>query len=295
MVTRARSKAKLTQRQKQGNTTRRKRAVRKWCNTTVRRLTMVSLVVLGLGATAGSWWLVHSGKLDQTLSRMQDGVWQQTARMGFRVQDIYLEGRNFTPVRDVNSALDIKAGDPILALSLTEIRARLEAIPRVKYAEVERVLPDQLHVRLVERAPVAIWQNNGKLSLIDADGIAMEYADLRHYPNLLLVVGEDAPAHAHELLSELAQEPEMYKQVVSAVRVGERRWNLNFKNGVELKLPEQNPAEAWKQFAEMEKEHHILSRPIVYVDMRLGDKVFIKSQPVAESSTPKTANGGSRT
>ena len=108
----------------------------------------------------------------------------------------------------------------------------------------------------------------------------------------MLVVGEDAPSHTRELLDALASKPEIYKQVAAAVRVGERRWNLKFKNGVELKLPEQNSDEAWKQFTQMEEEHHILSRPIVYIDMRMQDRVFIKTQaplPDAKPADKKSA------
>ncbi len=280
----AKAKTKLTPRQKQGNATRRKRAVRKWCNTTARRITFVSIVGVAVVMTAGSFWFWRSGRLEQTVTHVTDSVYQQTAQLGFKVKDVYLEGRSYTAVEDVNAALAVKLGDPILAISLPEMRKRLEAIPRVKYAEVARVLPDQLHVRLVERAPVAVWQSNGKQNLIDPDGVVMEYADTKKYNNLLMVVGEDAPSHIRELLTVLSSQPEMYQQVAAVVRVGERRWNLRFKNGVELKLPEQNLNDAWKQFVQIEGEHHILSRPIVYVDMRLQDRVFIKTQPAAETT-----------
>lgn len=273
---------KLTARQRQGNATRRKRAVRKWFNVTTRRLTLVGVVGLTLGVAAGGWWFIHTGKMGQAVDNVSASVWKQTASLGFKVRDVYLEGRSFTPVADVRKAMGVKPGDPILALSLPEMRERLEAIPRVKYAEVTRVLPDRLHIKLIERKPAAVWQNNGKLKLIDIDGLAMEYADLKKYPELVVLVGEDAPGHAHELLTLLASQPEMYKQVASAVRVGERRWNIQFKNGMELKLPEAKADQAWVNFASIEQKHHVLSRPVVYVDMRLDDRVFIKSQPTPE-------------
>lgn len=275
----AKAKPKLTIRQKQSNASRRKRAVRKWCTVTARRVTLVGVVGLGLVATVGGWWYWHSGRLGQTVARVSDSFWQQTASLGFQVKDVYLDGRKFTPLPDVHQALGVKVGDPILEISLSEMRHRLEAIPRVKYAEIARVLPDQLHVKLVERTPAAIWQNAGKLSLVDVDGTAMEYASLKEYPNLLLVVGEDAPAHVHEVITMLSLQPDMLKQVAAAVRVGERRWNIRFKNGLELKLPEQEAPDAWNKFAELDKDHHLLARPLLYVDMRLGDRVFVKSQP----------------
>lgn len=270
---------KLTARQKQGNASRRKRALRKWFAVTARRLTLGGAVAGVLLASVGGWWFWHSGRLENTLASAAESLWKKTASVGFRVSDVYLEGRNFTALDDVHKALGVKRGDPILSLPLEKMRERLEAIPRVRYAEVARVLPDRLHVKLIERSPAAVWQHNGKLKLIDSEGTAMEYADLRKYPKLIVLVGEDAPGHASALLGLLASQPELYSKVAAAVRVGERRWNLRFRNGMELRLPESKPENAWKQFAELDAKHHILDRPVMYVDMRLEDRVFIKSQP----------------
>jgi len=280
---------KLTTRQKESKKINRKRAVRKWWQKASRRFVIISVAACVLSFMAASWWFWHSGKLEQMASTIGGSVWQQTAKLGFRVEDVYLEGRKFTPVADVTKAMNVRTGEPILAISLEQMRARLQAIPRVKYAEVERVLPDQLHIHIVEREPVAVWQNEGKLQLIDSDGVVMEYVDPAQYKQLLLVVGEDAPPHARELLTTLALEPELYKSVVAAVRVGERRWNIRFKNGIELKLPEEKVNEAWQSFARMDSEQHILARAIKSIDMRLGDRVFIKVSP--QDAKPEKDNG----
>jgi cell division protein FtsQ len=281
----AKIKPNLTTRQKESKKINRKRAVRQWWKTTTRRVMLSILTVIAVCGTIGGCWLWHAGKAEQALASIHDRFWQKTANLGFKVKNVYLEGRKYTPLSDITLAMNIHTGDPILALSLDGIRTKLEAIPRVKYAEVARVLPDQLHIHLTEREPVAIWQNKGKLHLIDSDGVAMEYIDPAQHKELLLVVGDDAPAHAHELFSMLALEPEMGKSVIAAQRVGERRWNLRFKNGMELKLPEKNANAAWQGFAAMERDNHVMERQLKSVDMRLSDRIFIKSSPVEVSPT----------
>jgi cell division protein FtsQ len=273
------AKTKLTTRQKQSKKINRKRAVRKWWQTTSRRVIIISLAGGLVTAAAGGWWFWHSGKLSQVTASVGGYFWNDTAKLGFKLENVYLEGRHYTPMQDVKRALDITAGQPILAISLNDMRARLEAVPRVKYAEVARVLPNQLHVRIVEREPVAVWQNEGKLHLIDQDGVAMEYIDPAQYKQLMLVVGEDAPSHTRSLLDALALEPELAANVTCAIRVGERRWNIRFKNGVELKLPEKNEQAAWQNFARIDREQHIMERAVKTVDMRLNDRVFIKVTP----------------
>lgn len=287
----AKAKPNLTIRQKASRKINRKRQWRKWWQTS-QRLFVISTLAGVLGIAAGGWWFWHSGKLTQMADGMSGRFWQSTAHMGFKVEHVYLEGRKFTPLADITEAIGVHAGDPILSFSLSTMRARLEAIPRVRYAEVARVLPNQLHVHVVERQPIAVWQNEGKMHLIDADGVVMEYIDPAQYGQLLLVVGEDAPSHAHELLGVLQSEPELSKNVVSASRIGERRWNLHFRNGIELKLPEQQPAQAWQNFARMEHDQHLLERAVKSVDMRLSDRVFIKVAP-AEPKPDK--DGGSET
>lgn len=233
------------------------------------------------------WRTDKAAQMSQNISQ---SFWHKTAGMGFKVKNVYLEGRVTTPTAEITRALNIKYGDPILGISLQDMQAALQQIPRVKYAEVSRILPDQLHVHIVEREPVAIWQNEGKLHLIDDEGVAMEYIDPAQYRNLLLVVGEDAPAHTHELFEMLALEPELYKDVAAVLRIGERRWNVRFKNGIELKLPEKDTAQAWQNFANMEHDNHILERAIKSVDMRLSDRIFIKYAP-AEMPQPKNNSG----
>ena len=237
----------------------------------------------------GSWWLCHGNKVALAAASISNAFWNETVKLGFKVDDVYLEGRESTPVSEIMRAMNVKSGDPILSISLPQVRTALQAIPRVKYAEIGRVLPNQLHVHIVEREPVAIWQDHRRLHLIDDDGIVMEYGDPAQYKNLILVVGDNAPAHTHELFTMLATEPEMYKNIAAVLRIGDRRWNIRFRNGIELKLPETGATTAWQNFASMEHDNHILERAIRSVDMRLSDRIFIKSAP--SDAAPVKDNG----
>ena len=285
-------KQKLTTRQKESRKINRKRKLRKWWQVTSRRFLLMSLATIILFLALGGWWFSYSGRLAQMTAGIEARLWQQTAKMGFRVEDLYLEGRKLTPLADITHAMDVRIGDPILAISLSDMRTKLEAIPRIRSAEVARVLPNQIHVHITEREPVAVWQNQGQLRLIDQDGVAMEPVNPKDYPHLILVVGEDAPTHTQALLLMFAQEPELYANITCAIRVGERRWNIRFKNGIELKLPEEKTAEAWQNFVRLEHEHHLLARSITSVDMRLSDRVFIQTAPIVSAPVVSAEKNG---
>lgn len=243
-------------------------------------------------AIGASWWWVYSGKLGMMLDQAQQNMLGKTADAGMELKYIYLAGRNHANLEEVTAAIGLQAGDPILGVSVDDIKERLKQIDWVRDAVVERQLPDTLHVQVIERQPVAVWQCKGELKLVDQMGVVIQQADgsRPEYGNLLLVVGEDAPEHTVELMRMLSAEPELFVQLSAAVRVGNRRWDIKFRNGIEAKLPANNPERAWAMLAEMERQQNLLARNIRVVDLRLEDRMFIDLPPEAKDVINHTGN-----
>ncbi len=248
----------------------------------VRIIGSVFFAVAFVSAVIWSWRTNAVGRLVQAFS---DKIYGVTVDSGYSVQNIYLEGRNRTPIEEINQALDIDKNAPILELKLEDIRARLEKIESIKYATVERALPNTLYVRVVEREPVALWQHQGKIALVDDNGAVMNGIDIAPYKNLPLIVGEGAPKHVSELLNILVSQPELEKRFVAAIWVGERRWNIRLKtkdnaadndNNIEIRLPEKDALAAWKNLAELQKKQQLLDRDVKVIDLRIDGKLFIK-------------------
>jgi cell division protein FtsQ len=209
-----------------------------------------------------------------------------TAAFGFTVQDVMVEGRVMTGAEAVIAAVGASRGTPIFGVSPTKAKEQLETLPWVRSASVERRLPDTLYVRLVERRPMALWQRHGKIVLIDTEGVVIATERLERYGNLLLIVGEDAPANAPALIEALATQPELQRRVAAAVRVGNRRWNVKLDNGIDVELPEGDVAAAWQQLAELDRNHGLLARDIQKVDMRLGDRLVVRVAPEPPKDPP---------
>jgi cell division protein FtsQ len=286
-------KETLTTRQKEGKKINRKRAVRQWWKVTYRRFFIISIALFLVSAISFGIWLKRSNASEVFSATISNKFWQLTAHLGFKVENVYLEGRELTPIYEISKATKVKTDEAILSLNIEEIRKSLEEIPRIKSASVERILPNQLHIHITERKPIALWQNDGKTQLIDSDGVAMDYINPKEYQNLMLIVGEGAAAHANELLTIITAESEIYQNIAAVQRIGERRWNIKFKNGVELKLPEKKFDEAWNNFVKMQKEGNILDRSIKSVDMRIYDRLFIKTIPLPKE--PEKISAGSDT
>lgn len=240
-----------------------------------------------------SWRVQHSGALQQWMEHINRAAWNMTADAGFKVKQVYLIGRAHADAAAVKAALATPPGAPILQLPLKEMQARLEAIPEVKSAVITRQLPDAIHVTLTERQPVALWQRGTSHVPVDGDGVVLARESYPKLGPLPVIVGSDAPKHVRELTTLLASEPSLRNDVVAAVRVGERRWNVQLKRNITVMLPETDPAQAWKRFATLAKKDGLLNKAIRSVDMRIEDRVFI--MPIAERKSMITLTSAKET
>jgi cell division protein FtsQ len=215
-----------------------------------------------------------------TISSLRERLGLATAASGLRVSDIVIEGRANTPEPLLRAAIGVNKGDPILGFSLEDVRSRVESIPWIEHATVERRLPGTLVINLQERRPFAVWQNQGKYVLVDRTGQVVTNQDVAQFPHLPLIVGQGAPGAAATLLDALRERPALAEKVVASVRVGERRWNLRTTSGSDILLPEGHVVVALDRLIQLQQQHDVLDRPLAAIDMRLPDRLVFR--PKAE-------------
>lgn len=255
-----------------------------------RRAFYAATAALALGAGgAGAWYLGRDGRLAAIVAQAQARVAAVGAELHLTVESVQVVGRERAESQAILAALGVKRGTPILGVDLDAAKTRLEAVPWIRSASVERLLPDTLFVSIVERAPLALWQHGGKFDLVDQDGNVIPNADVGAYPALPQVVGDGAPAAAPDLVALLASEPGLQRRVTASVRVGARRWNIEFDNGVEVALPEDGASDAWHRLAALDRSDHLLERDVQAIDMRLPDRLVLRLAPdVAKSLIKKS-------
>jgi cell division protein FtsQ len=164
----------------------------------------------------------------------------------------------------------------------------------VQNAVVARELPGTLVVRVSERNAFAIWQtvSNGqaKFVLIDKQGNVIANQDAaeakRRQPALLLLSGDDAPAHANALIAQLQAAPAVLSHVAAAQRVDGLRWNLILKNQTVVKLPAENADTAIGQLAALQTSLQLLDRPVEVIDLRQDGRLVIKPYPTPAPAGP---------
>jgi cell division protein FtsQ len=246
---------------------------------------------LAIAALAGSIaWLANSEFAGRQVTALGDGLVSAAADAGFVVNKVLADGRNQTTSSQVLRALDVRIGHPIFDIDLQAARERVAALPWVESVTVERRLPDTLYLQITEAEPMALWQHERQLRLLSRMGQVIAEPQPQRFSSLPLVVGAGAPEHTAELLEMLATQPQLQVQVQAAIRVGQRRWNLHFLNGIDVKLPEDRAAEAWSELARLERDFGILERDLTVIDLRVPAQLLVRLAPTAVTREKEDGN-----
>ncbi len=257
-----------------------------------RLLPSVSLGFLGISVAivlAGAGLLIARSGEAGLSAGLQHVSTQASAGLGLRIAQVEVHGQNRVGDADIRAALALDSGAPMLAFDAEAARQRLEQVPWIESATVERHLPDTVVVRIVERTPLALWQHDGRFSVIDAKGVSITDEIAPEFAALPVVVGDEAPAHAEAFLMLLDSVPEIRQRVAASVFVGGRRWNLRLDNGIDVRLPEEDPAVAIGLLADLDRDQKLLARDVTMIDLRLPDRMVVQlaSQPSQPLTKPK--------
>jgi cell division protein FtsQ len=153
-----------------------------------------------------------------------------------------------------------------------EIKTQL---PWVSQITITRSLPNTLNITIVEFAPFAIWQNDGRKYLIDKDGNIVPFEDQEEFRNMVTLSGKGANTHVRSLFNIFVIDPKLSENVFSATWVGDRRWDIRFENGLLIKLPENNISEAWQRLIKIDNMHGSLLG-LKIIDLRIADKIYLE-------------------
>lgn len=253
----------------------------------------VVIVVLG-GISYGVYAVCNSGWFSRTEERTVSGFHEKLANAGFKVRGLMIDGRHYTTRAELKSVLGVEKGASIFSYNLKEMQQGLTQLPWVKTAIVERRLPDTIYVKLQERQPVAIFQKDGKLALVDSEGAILADKNLKEFNGMIVVTGESAPQNAAELIGLVNAEPDLRERIEIARWIGNRRWDIKLKNGITLRLPEEDTGLAIKRLSETQKAEKIMDRQVEAIDLRDPMRIVIQTAPGAvekyEASFKKEKN-----
>lgn len=242
----------------------------------VRRFTSV---VIGLSfCVLFTWGYFHASTL---ISQAFQGLELSMAHVGFKLDDVIVEGRIRTDKEQILKTAGLERNKPLFSINLSETKERLEGISWIKAVSVERRFPDTLFIRISEKEPVALWQSQAKVYLVDRDGELMETNQSHQYKELLFITGEEAPLYVGQLIVLLDKFPELKFRVTAATHLRSTRWDIKLDGKVDVKLPEKEADRALAHLIDLEKQHHLTDREVITIDMRLPNQLILRLTPNA--------------
>lgn len=248
----------------------------------LKRLWRLCMRMAALAAIVGApVWAWQSGRLDPTIDAARLWSGNLSSSLHLTIAEMSVSGRQHTSQSAIQAALGIRRGAPIFGIDLERAKERLEALPWIATAAIERKLPDTIRVQVIERTAVGRWRQRGRILLVDRNGVLFAAGKAETFDHLPLLKGSGATDNAAALVDMMASQPALAKQVAQAARRGDRRWDLVLESGLVVRLPEKKPLLAWERLAYLDQKFGLLSRGLLAIDMRLPDRLVLRTPPGA--------------
>jgi cell division protein FtsQ len=232
-------------------------------------------VLLLLAGSIG-YGAIRGGHIPTVAAQLRDTRDALANAAGFRIGQLSVAGTRQLTKTDILAGAGVSPRTSLLFLDVEHARDRLKTSPWIAEASVRKIYPDQLQIDIAEREAFALWQKDGKIHLVAADGTVLAPLGDSRFAALPLVVGPGAEKKAKDFLAVLDRYPGIREQVRASILVADRRWNLKLKNGIDVRLPEANVARALETLARLDRDKQLLTRDITAVDLRLADRVTVR-------------------
>ncbi len=192
---------------------------------------------------------------------------------GFEIDAVRISGLRQLTQDEVLQAAGISDRSSLLFLDPAQVRERLMTVPLVRDVTVRKLFPNDLHLNITERDAAGIWQKDGKLSVVAADGVAIDDVHDQRFNDLPFVAGPGANAHLKEFVALLDTAGDLRDRIKAGIYVGERRWTLQMDTGVEVMLPEIDPQTALARLAALDRTARITQKDVISLDLRMPGRI----------------------
>jgi cell division protein FtsQ len=245
------------------------------------RWSFLALIVVTLTATIIAFRLPQLAGL---------AMGEAVGKLGFTFRHVETRGNHRVSTQAIYDIAFNQQSSAMPLVDLDGTRARLLGLPWIREARVSRRLPDTIVIEVIERVPVAVWQQQGRFHLVDAEGVVLEPVGTA-MPDLVRLIGPDANRHFASLNALLDAAPRLRPMVTDATRVGQRRWDLHFQGGEVLSLPEGEveARQAIERFAQLDQRDSLLGRGFARIDMRDPRRAYVRISREPGARIPEAA------
>ena len=194
---------------------------------------------------------------------------------GFVIKNIKILGIKNMSKETILEIVRTEKKSNIFNANLSKIYNELSDNDWVRNLYVERVLPNTIKIKIEEKKPIGIWQNETSNKLITKYGEIISIADVNKFKNNLPIIhGDNANNNAESILKILRTNKSFAKNIWSLTYINNRRWNLHFNQGIIILLPSVGVLKAWKKIIKLQEQYGVLNLGLTELDFRNPNKIL---------------------
>ncbi len=239
---------------------------------------LVVVVALFISLCITIYWFITSGRLTRAYNNIQTSIARSYKdllfRSGFVVKNVLIEGKIRTKNTDFLDRINITKGMFIFDVDLVQSLRAIQSMQWVHNVRIERRLPDTIMIKIVEKQPIAFWQNKKLTYLIDNYGTIIGRFPLNKFPGYVVATGEGAIKELPALIQLIGKYNEIYAKTTGAIYISKRRWDIILDNNIRVKLPESGVDEALRTISELHKENRLVSSNVKEIDVRSKGRTY---------------------
>jgi cell division protein FtsQ len=187
-----------------------------------------------------------------------------------------------------STAVLVQAGLPdkvnVFSVDLAKVRERVEELKWVRFATVQRVLPDAIGIKIIERRPVGLARIRGEILQFDAEAELLEH-DPGDVVNAPILHGLEPKAR-----DENKKKVALYRQVMEELHGQSELSEIHISDSGEVSVISQNEPllvnlgagdfrERWGQYLQLRAKIQTEFPEAVQVDLRFANQMILKIKP----------------
>ena len=198
----------------------------------------------------------------------------------FEVKKLSVAGLKRVSENQVLAKAGFEVGANVFGVNLTEIRERVEQLQWVRYALAERVLPDEIIIKVVEREPMGLARIRGEIYQFDIDATILEPEPVAGatFPILDGLSSADKPGNLkriqiyREVLEELGPNSlsEIHINTASEVSV------VSASEPLIVSLGTSDFRNRWIKYLQLKPQIQLRYPQALRVDLRFKNQVIIR-------------------
>ena len=201
-----------------------------------------------------------------------NSVKQTKVNSNFNIQEIVIENNNIIKDLKIKKNLSFIYNRNIFILDLKDIEKELNKIQFIDRAEIKKIYPNKLKLKIFEKKPIVILQNKKKKFFITDKFDLIDYEDNDKFKNLPVAFGEKEKFTI--FYNDLKKINFPTQIIKSFYQFEAERWDITTKKKHLIKLPIKNYIKSLENYLNLKDKSNFSNYKVF--DYRIDGQLILK-------------------